>query len=96
MTRASLVHVSRDLIQEVNKELYNFIWKGKDKVKRVSLISEIEFGGLRMLDIDSMLKAQRVMCLKKYIENYPSSWKWFLDSYLRTESRWKIYSAVPV
>ena len=36
------------------------------------------------------------MCLKKYIENYPSSWKWFLDSYLRTESRWKIYSAVPV
>lgn len=55
MSRASLVPVSKDLIQEVNKELYNFIWKGKDNVKRVSLlISEIEFDGLRMLDIDSM------------------------------------------
>ena len=82
MAKASLVHVSKDLIQEVNKELYNFIWRGKDKVKRVSLINEIEFGGLKMLDIESMLKTQRVMCLKKYIEDYPSSWKLFLDSYL--------------
>ena len=35
-----------------------------------------------MLDIECMIKAQRVICLKKYIDNYVSSWKFFLDHYL--------------
>jgi len=33
MLKASLIHVSKDLLQAVNKELYSFIWKGKDKVR---------------------------------------------------------------
>ena len=52
MSKASLIHVSKDLIQAVNKELYNFIWNGKDKVKRLALINDIEYGGLKMLDIE--------------------------------------------
>ena len=35
--------------------IYNFIWNGKDKVKRCALISDIENGGLKMLDIESMI-----------------------------------------
>ena len=38
MSKASLIPVSSELIKEVNKELYSFIWKGKDKVKRSTLI----------------------------------------------------------
>ena len=62
MSKASLIHVSKDLIQAVNKELYSFIWKGKDKVKRLALTNDIENGGLKMLDIESMVLAQRTMC----------------------------------
>ena len=29
-----------------NKKL-NFIWKGKDKIKRLTLINEIEYGGFK-------------------------------------------------
>ncbi|KAL9988158.1 hypothetical protein ACROYT_G002566 [Oculina patagonica] len=83
MSKASLIHVSKDLIQAVNKELYSFIWKGKDKVKRLALINCIENGGLKMLDIESMVLAQRIMCVKKYIEDYVSPWKIFLNHYLK-------------
>ena len=59
MSKASLIYVSKDLIQAVNKELYSFIWKGKDEVKRLALTNGIENGGLKMLDIESMVLAQR-------------------------------------
>ena len=68
MSKASLIPVSNELIKEVNKELYSFIWKGKDKVKRAALINDI--GGLKMLDLESMMSAQRVMCVKRYVENF--------------------------
>ena len=55
MFRASVKPTSKELIKEVNSVLYSFIWKGKDKVKRHALISDVEMGGLKMLDIDSMI-----------------------------------------
>ena len=33
-----------------------------------------------MLDIESMISARRVICLKKFLEDYPSTWKYFLNS----------------
>ena len=83
MSKASLIPVSNELIKEVNKELYSFIWKGKDKVKRAALINDIEDGGLKMLDLESMISAQRVMCVKRYVENFESPWKYVLDFYLK-------------
>ena len=35
---------------------------------------------LKMLDIESMISARRVICLKKFLEDYPSTWKSFLNS----------------
>ena len=61
---------------------YSFIWNGKDKVKRNVLTATIENGGLNILDIDSMVRTKRVLCLKKYLEDYPSPWKFFLDERL--------------
>ena len=66
----------------VNSVLYSFIWKGKDKVKRHALISDVEMGGLKMLDIDSMISAKRIICLKKFLEDYQSTWKTILDKLL--------------
>ena len=82
MSKASLIHVSNDLIQAANKEFFNFIWKGKDKIKRLALINDIEYGRLKMMDLESMIRAQRIMCLKKYIQDYTSPWKIFLSYYL--------------
>ena len=82
MFRASVIPTSKELIKEVNSILYSFIWNGKDKVKRHALISDIEMGGLKMLDIDSMISAKRIICLKKFLEDYQSIWKTILDKLL--------------
>jgi len=50
--------------------------------KRSALINDIDHGGLKMLDIECMIKAHRTMCLKKYIEDYVSPWKILFDFYL--------------
>ena len=79
MSKASLTYVPNDHIQAANKEFFNFIWEGKDKVKRFALINDIEYGGLKIMDLESMIRAQRIMCLKKYIDDYTSAWKSFLS-----------------
>ena len=60
--RASVILMPNDLVKEVNSIFYTFIWNGKDKVKRFALISDIDKGGLKMLDIESMISARRVIC----------------------------------
>ena len=77
MYRASVLPISIDLIKEADSLFYYFIWNGKDKVKRNVMISEVEKGGLNMLDIDYMVRTRRVICIKKHLEDYKSPWKAF-------------------
>ena len=93
MSKPSLIPVS-SLIKEINKklkdideELYSVIWKGKDKVKRSTLINDIEDGGLKMLDLESMISAERVMWVMKYVKSYESPWKYALGFNLKKVDR---------
>lgn len=52
------------------------------KVKRTALINDIENGGLKMLDVQSMILSQRVVALKRFIEDYNSPWKNILETFL--------------
>ena len=81
--RASLISTKKDFIRKVNNLLYLFVWKGKDKVKRNALINSPEKGGLQMPDIGAMVRAQRVLCIKKFLETNPAGWKVFLRFYLK-------------
>jgi len=45
--------------------------KEKNWVK-CTLISDIKDGELRMLDIESLIEAKRVIRLKKFLQEYPS------------------------
>lgn len=83
MYRAGLVCMHKDIIKETNKILFNFIWKGKDRVKRSSLVSDVENGGLRAPHLESAIKTQRIMCCKKFVDSQQSSWKIVLLHYLK-------------
>ena len=83
MFRASTFSVSKDLVKEAESIFYHFIWNGKDKVKRNAVISEVENGGLNMVDTESMIRTKRVICLKKFLEDYESPWKMFLGQLLK-------------
>ena len=40
-----------------------------------SCVKDIDKGLLKMLDIESIISARRVIRLKKFLEDYPSTWK---------------------
>ena len=95
MYRASVIPLSKELIKDANSIIYGFIWNGKDKVKRHALISDIKNGGLRMLDIESLIKTKRIMCLKKFLQDYPSSWKIILGKILSpVGGRFLLYTVI--
>ena len=83
MFRASLMCSTKKVMKELNSIIYRFIWKGRDKIKRLALISDYKSGGLRMPHIKTLIDTQRIICLKKYIEDYDSPWKHFLSFFLK-------------
>ena len=56
--RASMICFDKNFVNEANKIIFDFIWKGKDKIKRLALISDIEDGGLKAPHLDSIIKTQ--------------------------------------
>ena len=80
--RPSLISVNKEFVKDVNKIIFDFIWKGKDKVKRSALTSDIEDGGLKAPHLESIIETQRVLCCKKLASNQPSNWKNIILHYL--------------
>ena len=58
--RVSLISLDKEFLKEVNKIIFDFIWKGKDKVKRFALDSDIEDGGLKAPHLDSIIETKRL------------------------------------
>jgi len=81
--RASLIQMGKDFVKQANKIIFDFIWKGKDKVKRSTLVGEIEDGGLKAPHLESIIETKRVLCCKKLASDQPSSWKTILLHYLK-------------
>ena len=82
--RASVLTFDKDFLKKLSTALFNFLWKGKDKIKRLALVSDYSDGGLKMPHLESTIKTQRIMCLKKFIENYQSPWKVILSHHLKS------------
>ena len=72
---SSLLPTLAGIIKQVNHIIYTFLWKGKDKVTRLSAINNFEGGGIKMIDIDSMIKALRLAWLKRIFNDNESKWK---------------------
>ena len=81
--RVVLISNKKEFIKKINTLLYSFVWKGNDKVKRTAFINPIDKGGLKMPNIESMISAQRIICIKRYLSTDRASWKFFLDFYLK-------------
>ena len=76
---SSLLPTPKEVIKQLNQLLFKFLWKGVDKVTRLSAINEYENGGLRMIDFETMVKSLRLNWLKKIFSENDGAWK----SYIR-------------
>ena len=55
------------------------MWKGTDKVTRLSTINDYETGDLKMMNLECMIKSLRLAWLKRIFSSSRGTWK----SYLR-------------
>ena len=83
MYRAGSICIDKEVITEANKIIFNFIWKGRDKVKQTSLIGDIEDGGLNAPHLQSFIKTQRIMVCKRFADNESCGWKTILSHFLK-------------
>ena len=82
-----LLYISSNLgvpeyfVKKVNTLVYHFLWGANmDKVKRNTVIGRVEQGGLKMIDIQSMIESQRVMWVKRFFkQGLSASWTLFLQ-----------------
>ena len=61
-----MISLNREFVKDVNKIVFDVICKGKDKIKRTALISDIEDGGLKAPHLDSIIETQRILCCKNW------------------------------
>jgi len=83
MYQAFLISFDKDIIKSINSVIFNFVWRGKDKIKRPALISDYEDGGLKMAQPESLIETQKIASLKGYLDDSGSPWKFFLSHYLK-------------
>ena len=82
--QCGVLAIPENYVKLLNDIAYGFIWNKKpDKIKRKTLISDYENGGLKMIDIGSFIKAQKAMWVKRIITQDQASWKALPDFFLQ-------------
>jgi len=80
---ASVLPVSINIIQQIDKIISNFLWKGgKGFVKRNTIIGNIEEGGLKMVNINTMFKALRIKWVQRYQNENEAAWKKMFNTFM--------------
>ena len=81
---SSALVVPKWVVAEIKKLCFEFIWNGKDRIKRVICYQDFGDGGLRMIDFELSVKTQRLMWLKRLLyEEMNMGWKLYFDHIFR-------------
>ena len=80
---SSLLPTPEHIVKDLNHILYTFLWKGKDNVTRASTINNYEEGGIKMVDIESLIKPLRLSWLKRIFSDNSGAWKNYLEYILK-------------
>ena len=81
---ASNIDVPKEIIGKVQSRLFKFLWKNKrDKIKRTSFYQDYKDGGLRMIDIETMVKALRLAWIPRLLKIGSLNWKTVPDYYFK-------------
>lgn len=83
MYTSTMIGMPISVQKKINKIIYNFIWKGPDRIKRTVLCKDLDEGGMKMVDLKFKVKAQSIMWLKRLIMPYDAGWKHILLFYLK-------------
>ena len=80
---ASNLNVPQEITPIIKPKLFQFLWKNKkDKIKREALYQDRDKGGIRMIDIETMIKALRLAWIPRLFTPGTKNWKTIPDYYL--------------
>jgi len=65
----SVLHVPSEIKKEVNSIIYKFVWRNVERIKRSTLINEYENGGMKMIDIESMINALKAAWIPRLMQS---------------------------
>ena len=73
---ATLLPIPKNVIENVNTLLFNFIWKARDKLKRQKILKPITRGGLNMIDLSSFFQSIKAQWVNRIVEANPAEDSW--------------------
>ena len=77
---SSLILVPQWIFSEIEKISFEFLWNGKDRIKRKTMYQDYVYGGLRMINFKVFVKTQRIMWLKRLLYGErKTGWKMYFD-----------------
>lgn len=71
-TASILENPEQSFIKSINKIIFSFIWGNRERIKRNTLIRNINEGGIGITDFESKLKAIKASWVSKIIQNRSS------------------------
>ena len=80
----SLLETPDDIVKKLEKIMYDFVWDKKDRIKRNTVISSVEDGGISMIDVKSKVSSIKAGWIKRLKEN--SKWSRILQWYLEANA----------
>ena len=73
---ATLLHVPQDVISELNKMFYTFLWGKVERLKRLKVIKKDSEGGLEMVDVDSLFNSFKAAWVSRIMKADPENDSW--------------------
>ena len=53
---SSVLTTPEEFIKQLNTIIYNFLWKGTDKIARLAAVNDLKYGGLNLIDLETYVK----------------------------------------
>ena len=74
-------------VERVQDLIFEFLWDGKPpKVKNTVVTNTFEKGGLKIPDIDSVAKSQKIVWVRRIVQNKDACWLQYLYQYIPSMS----------
>ena len=74
---ASMINIPDNIVKSINTLIFQFVWQGKtDRIKRDLIIQDYDKGGLKMVEMEMVIKASKIMWIKEYLDpSIHAKWK---------------------
>ena len=72
---ASLTPVPRWVYEDLDQLTFRFLWGGRNKINKSTMYLDYNLGGLKMMKFHLVIKAQRVMWIKRLLDDNEMKWK---------------------